>query len=255
MGYGNIGSQLSVLAESLGMKVYYYDLSEKMALGNAQKCNSLDELLKNSDILSIHVDGRPENTNLISKQQINKMKDGSYLINYSRGQVVNLDNVKEALEKGKLDGAVIDVFPVEPKNNQESFDCPLIGLPNVILTPHIGGSTQEVQENIGRFVPIQIINFLKHGETTLSVNFPKLTPMNNNFNARFLHIHVNQPDMLAQINSILGDNQINIEAQELRTNELIGCVLADINQPLNTKILEKSQRIPSTLHVYPLPSL
>jgi D-3-phosphoglycerate dehydrogenase / 2-oxoglutarate reductase len=249
VGYGNIGSQLSVLAESLGMTVYYYDLAEKLTLGNAIKCASLEELLQVADIVSLHLDGRPENTNLIEASKLKLMKDGAYLINLSRGSIVDLEALREALLEGKLAGAAVDVFPKEPKNNQEPFDSPLIGLENVILTPHVGGSTQEAQESIARFVPLQILNYLQYGETTLSVNFPRLSPPRETHVARFLHVHKNQPGMLAQINAILAAHGINVEGQELRTNEAIGCVLTDTDKPVVSEVLEKLSNIESTLKV------
>jgi D-3-phosphoglycerate dehydrogenase len=177
------------------------------------------------------------------------MKPGSYLLNLSRGSVVDLPALKQALDQQHLAGAALDVFPKEPKSNQESFELDLRNYENVILTPHIGGSTQEAQVNIAHFVPNQVLNYLKYGETTLSVNFPRLTPTHDQTKPRFLHVHKNQPGMLAQINAILASHNINVEGQELRTNEIIGCVLTDTNKPIGLDLLQELETIPATLKV------
>lgn len=249
VGYGNIGSQLSVLAENLGLDVYYFDVAEKLALGNATKCQSLEELLSIADIVSLHVDGRPENTNFFNEGRFEQMKQDSYLLNLSRGSVVDLQALKQALDSNRIAGAALDVFPREPKSNEEIFESELRDYDNVILTPHIGGSTQEAQANIAHFVPNQILNYLQYGETALSVNFPRLTPNHNQTKARFVHIHQNQPGMLAQINSILANNKVNIEGQELRTNEVIGYVLTDTDRSIGLGMLDELGEIPGTLKV------
>ncbi len=247
VGYGKIGSQLSVLAEALGMQVYYYDIVEKLALGNARKCNSLDELLQIVDVVSIHVDGRKENYHLIGRAQFEKMKPGILFLNLSRGFVVDIAALADNLKSGKIRGAAIDVFPEEPLNNDEIFRSELQHLPNVILTPHIGGSTEEAQVHIARFVPTKIIDFINSGNTILSVNFPNVQlPALNNAH-RLIHIHDNVPGMLAQINHILASNDVNIVGQYLKTNEEIGYVITDIEKNYSEKMLTEIKQIPHTI--------
>lgn len=247
VGYGNIGSQLSVLAENLGMEIYYYDILDKLALGNARKCRSLDELLQVSDVISLHVDGRQENYHLIGPRQLDKMKDGVILVNLSRGHVIELGALKAALESGKVGGTAIDVFPEEPKNNQDVFKSDLIGLPNTILTPHVGGSTLEAQHNIAQFVPEKIINYINTGSSTGSVNFPNLQLPPLEKAHRLIHIHNNVPGILAKINNVLADNQINILGQYLKTNETIGYVITDIDKVHDKKVIKDLKRIPDTI--------
>ncbi len=247
IGYGNIGSQLSVLAENLGMEVYYYDLVEKLALGNVRRCQSMDELLAIADVVSLHVDGRKSNTSFFGKDQFLKMKEGSAFINLSRGLVVDLEALKESLESGHLVGAAIDVFPQEPKNNQEEFVSLLRGLPNTILTPHIGGSTQEAQENIGDFVPNQIIQYINTGSTSNSVNFPQvLLPTLQNAH-RLMHIHHNVPGILAKMNQDFAKHQINIVGQYLKTNETIGYVITDIDKKYQQQMIDDLKNIEDTI--------
>jgi len=249
IGYGNIGSQLSVLAEMLGMEVYFYDIVEKPALGNAKKCASLEELLRTCDIVSLHVDGKKSNTNLIGDEEFKLMKDGSIFINLSRGFVVNVDSLAKYIKSGKIIGAAVDVFPKEPKGNAELFTSPLQNLPNVILTPHIGGSTEEAQKAIGEFVAQRLITFINTGSTMLSVNFPNLSLPNQEKVHRLIHIHKNIPGILASINKVLADNLLNIEGQYLKTNEEIGYVITDVNITYNKKILEELKNIPGTIRV------
>jgi len=247
VGYGNIGAQLSVIAESIGFDVYYYDLVEKLALGNATKCSSLKELLEKVDIVSLHVDGRKENKNLIGEKQFDQMKKGVIFLNLSRGHVVDIEALKNSINSGNVNGAGIDVFPSEPKTNKESFESALKGLPNVILTPHIGGSTEEAQENIGNFVPGKIIEYINTGSTTNSVNFPNLQlPILENAH-RLIHIHHNKPGIIAHINRILAANDINIVGQHLKTNETIGYVITDIDKAYNIEVIKELKEIKDTI--------
>ena len=247
VGYGNIGSQLSTIAESIGMKVIYYDKKEKLSLGNAKKYNSLNQLIKASNIISIHVDGKKENTNLIDKNEFEIMKKGTILINYSRGNVVNINELKKNILLGKIHGAAIDVFPKEPKNNNQKFSSVLIGLPNTILTPHIGGSTKEAQKNIGAFIPNKVIDFINTGATSNSVNFPSLVLPELKNAHRFIHIHKNIPNVMLKINKILSEFEVNILGQYLKTNDKIGYVITDINKKYNKKVIKKLKDINGTI--------
>jgi len=242
VGYGTIGSQVSVLAEAIGMKVYFYDLEEKPALGNAIKCQSLGELLKVSDVVSLHVDGRKANQDLISKKEIQKMKDGAVLINLGRGSVVNLNDLKQALENEKLGGAGLDVFDKEPKANGE-FETGFEKFENVILTPHIGGSTQEAQAAIGDFVPKQILNFVLEGNTSMCVNLPQITPPPKEKYHRFVHLHKNTPGVLAKINETISRAELNIEGQYLKTNQDLGFVITDCAPEFGDEVIQKLSKI------------
>jgi len=247
VGYGNIGSQLSTIAESIGMKVIYYDKKEKLSLGNAKKYNSLNQLIKASNIISIHVDGKKENTNLIDKNEFEIMKKGTILINYSRGNVINISELKKNILSGKIYGTAIDVFPKEPKNNKQKFSSILIGLPNTILTPHIGGSTKEAQKNIGTFVPNKVIDFINTGATSNSVNFPSLVLPELKNAHRFIHIHKNIPNVMLKINKILSEFEVNILGQYLKTNDKIGYVITDINKKYNKNVIKKLKDINGTI--------
>ena len=247
LGYGNIGAQLSVLAESMGMKVYYYDREEKLALGNAIKCKSLQELLQTADIVSLHVDGRKENTNLISRKEFDVMKKGVIFLNLSRGHIVDIVALKENILSGKVAGCAIDVFPHEPKSNNEEFVSELRGLPNTLLTPHIGGSTLEAQENIAQFVSGKFLDYINNGSTSTSVNFPNLTLPTLENAHRLIHIHSNVPGILAKINKILAENDINIAGQYLKTNEQIGYVITDINKEYNKAMIKELRAIEHTI--------
>lgn len=249
IGYGNIGSQLSVVAESLGLKVIYYDILDKLSIGNAKRYDSMKKLLKECDILSIHVDGREENTNLIGDKEINLMKKGAILINYSRGKIVNINSLKRNLKNNKLHGAAIDVFPEEPLNNKEKFKSELIGLNNVILSPHVGGSTKEAQKNIGSFVPQKIIEYINSGNSSNSVNFPNLSLPEQKEAHRFIHIHKNEPGIMLKINKILSDYNINIVGQYLKTNESIGYVITDINREYNKQVIQSLRKIDDTIRL------
>ncbi len=247
IGYGNIGAQLSVLAENMGMNVFYFDAVEKLALGNATKLKSLEELLNTCDVISLHVDGRKENKNLIDARHIKMMKKGAYLVNLSRGHVVEIDALKDAIESGHLAGCAVDVFPEEPKNNSEPFISSLKGLKNTILTPHIGGSTLEAQENIANFVPGKIMEYINTGNTYNSVNFPNLQLPFLVDAHRLIHVHENSPGILAKINQILADFEINIVGQYLKTNEKIGYVITDIDKAYSKDAIDALKAIPGTI--------
>jgi len=247
IGYGNIGAQLSVLAENMGMDVYYYDVIEKLALGNATKLSSLDELLTTCDVISLHVDGRKDNKNLIDAAKIGLMKKGSYLLNLSRGHVVDIKALKAALDSGHIAGTAVDVFPEEPKNNDEPFVSELLGSKNTILTPHIGGSTSEAQVNIARFVPGKIMEYINTGNTYNSVNFPNIQlPFLQNAH-RLIHVHQNEPGVLAKINQCLAKHEINIVGQYLKTIEKIGYVITDIDKAYSPEVIEAMRAIPGTI--------
>lgn len=249
IGYGSIGTQLSVLAEALGMRVVFYDIAERLALGNATQCKSIREVLEQSDIVSLHVDGREANTNLIGAEELSWMRPGAILINLSRGHVVDIEALRDALSENRLRGCAVDVFPYEPATNDEAFTSGLCGMRNTILTPHIGGSTLEAQENIGRFVPHKIFDFIDAGNTSNSVNFPELIlPQLTNAH-RVLHIHRNVPGILAQINQILADHRINIVGQYLKTNEQIGYVITDIAAEYTDDVISKLRTIPDTVRL------
>lgn len=247
VGYGNIGAQLSVLAENMGMDVYYYDVIEKLALGNATKLDSLEELLRTCDVVSLHVDGRKDNKNLIDAEKIALMKKGSYLVNLSRGHIVDIKALKDALESGHIAGTAVDVFPYEPKNNDEPFVSELIGMKNTILTPHIGGSTLEAQQNIARFVPGKIMEYINTGNTYNSVNFPNIQLPFLKDAHRLIHIHFNEPGVLAKINQCLAGYNINIVGQYLKTNERIGYVITDIDKAYSPEVIDAMKQIPGTI--------
>lgn len=247
VGYGNIGAQLSVVAEALGLNVYYYDIQEKLALGNAKKCATLKELLSSVDIVTLHVDGRKENKNMIGEREFQWMKDGMIFINLSRGHVVDIEALQKNIDEGKIAGTAIDVFPQEPKSNSEEFISKLRGSKNTILTPHIGGSTQEAQENIAEFVPNKIMDYINTGSTSNSVNFPNLQlPALENAH-RLIHIHHNVPGILAQINQVLADHEINIVGQYLKTNEVIGYVITDIDKAYDRELIKALRSIDHTV--------
>ncbi|WP_114781648.1 phosphoglycerate dehydrogenase [Botryobacter ruber] len=247
VGYGNIGSQLSVLAEAMGMDVYYYDIVEKLQLGNARKCNTLKELLEISDIVSLHVDGRPNNKNIFGPEEFAAMKDGAIFLNLSRGHVVEIESLVEAIKSGKIKGAAVDVFPEEPATNDEEFVSELRGLPNVILTPHIGGSTSEAQKNIANFVPNRIMDYINSGNTYQSVNFPNLQLPELKDAHRLIHIHENVPGVLANINKVLAENNVNILGQYLKTNERVGYVITDIDKAYEKDLINDLKSIPATI--------
>ncbi len=249
IGYGNIGAQLSILAEAVGLKVYYYDIEEKLALGNAVKCTTLRELLTVADIISLHVDGRPENKNMIGARQFAQMKDGVIFINLSRGHVVDVEALSENIKSGKVRGSAIDVFPREPKNNKEAFESPLKGLPNTMLTPHIGGSTLEAQVKIASFVPEMLMNFINRGNTSTSVNFPRLQLSQLEVGHRLIHIHRNEAGVLGKIDLCLAKHNINILGQHLKTNEKIGYVITDIDKKYSPAVLQELKDIEGSIRV------
>jgi D-3-phosphoglycerate dehydrogenase len=249
IGYGNIGSQVSVLAEAMGLKVIFYDTLTKLPLGNAVACRSLKELLGKADIVSLHVPETASTQNLINKAAIKQLKKGSILINYARGEVVDLDALAEALKSGDISGAAIDVFPVEPEKNGDPFSSPLQGLPNVLLTPHIGGSTLEAQENIGIDVSTKLMGYLEKGITYGSHTVPALNlPMLEGAH-RILHIHRNVPGVLSEINTAMAHANVNILGQYLATNEHIGYVVLDIDKKISTKALKVLKEVKETLRV------
>ena len=249
VGYGNIGSQLSVLAESLGMQVIYYDSVTKLALGNAQQVDTLDELLARADIVSLHVPETPQTQWMIGRDALAKMNQDAVLINASRGTVVDIEALEQALDSGHLLGAAIDVFPVEPKSNTERFESPLRRFDNVILTPHIGGSTLEAQENIGIEVADKLITYSDNGTTLSSVNFPEVALPAHPGRHRLLHIHANVPGVLTDINRVLSEAQINISAQYLQTNPNVGYVVIDVDSAYGPKALNALRQVPHTLRV------
>ena len=232
VGYGNIGTQLSVLAEALGMSVVFYDTAERPSLGNARRMNSLDDLLEIADVVSLHVDGRPGNAGLFGAPQFARMRDGATFLNLSRGFVVDYGALREAVLAGRISGAAVDVFPHEPKRRGESFDSELRGLPNVILTPHIGGSTEEAQESIGHFVSSKLRDYALTGSTTLSVNLPNLALEARTGAHRIAHLHRNTPGVLAGINQTLADHDVNIDGQLLATRGEYGYVVTDVGADL-----------------------
>lgn len=237
IGYGNIGAQLSVLAESMGMKVYYYDLIEKLALGNAVKVDNLEEMLGMVDIVTLHVDGRPENQDIFGDKEMSAMKPGAILLNLARGKVVDIAALVKHLKSGHIRGTAIDVYPAEPKSNTEPFVSELLGLDNVILTPHIGGSTQEAQENIGTYVPSRVIDYINTGNTFGSVNFPTVQLPAQGQKHRLLHVHKNVPGVMSQITQILAKHHINISGQYLKTTEDTGYVIIDIDRAYDEAVL------------------
>jgi D-3-phosphoglycerate dehydrogenase / 2-oxoglutarate reductase len=228
VGYGNIGSQLSVLAEGLGMSVVFFDTAEKLALGNARSCESLDELLEIADIVTLHVDGRDGNAGLFEEAQFASMRRGAVFLNLSRGFVVDHGALAAHIASGHLGGAAIDVFPHEPARQGDAFHSELRGLPNVILTPHIGGSTEEAQQDIGRFVAAKLRDFVSSGSTTLSVNLPQIALDQQPGTHRLAHLHSNTPGVLAAVNGVLADHKVNIEGQVLATRGQLGYLLTDI---------------------------
>lgn len=247
VGYGKIGSQLSVLAESLGMEVYFYDLEVKLVLGNAKKCRSLSQLFSVADIITVHVDGRAENHGLIGKRQFRQMKPGVIFLNASRGFVVDDVALAAALKSGKVRAAALDVFPREPKANSEKFSSPLQGIEQVILTPHVAGSTEEAQQDIGSFVSERIVDYARDGSTLYSVNFPNVQLPKVKNAHRLIHIHENIPGMLAQLNHVFAAHHANILGQYLKTTEMIGYAITDIGTAYREKILSDLREIPHTI--------
>lgn len=247
IGYGHIGTQLGILAEQLGMQVQYYDIEEKLSLGNAIQVASLQQLLASSDVVSLHVPETRETRELIGRSQLAGMKSGAMLINASRGTVVDIDALVSALDEKHLSGAAIDVFPSEPKTGEEEFVSALRDFDNVILTPHIGGSTQEAQENIGVEVAGKLAKYSDNGSTLSAVNFPEVSLPVHDECSRLLHIHKNQPGVLRQVNQTFADLEINIAAQYLQTESEIGYVVIDIDSDQADKVLSRLKAIEGTI--------
>ncbi len=249
IGYGNIGSQVSVLAEALGMKVIFYDVETKLPLGNASDGKTLKEVLSKADVVTLHVPETPQTKNLITKTNLKYFKKGAILINYARGEVVDLDALRKAIMEEAIGGAAIDVFPWEPEKNGDRFQTPLQDLPNVILTPHIGGSTEEAQQNIGEDVSVKLFNYLEKGITFGSHTVPALALPPQEGSHRILHIHNNVPGVLSAINTQLSKNNINIVGQYLKTNEEIGYVVLDVDKKLSAQALELLKEVKATIKV------
>lgn len=249
IGYGNIGSQLSVLAEAMGMKVLFFDTEIKLPMGNAISCKTMKDVLNKADIVSIHVPETIETELLINKDNISEFKQGAILINDARGRVIDLDVLRDALVAGHLSGAAIDVYPTEPKKNGDKFECCLQGLPNVLLTPHIGGSTEEAQENIGIDVSTKLFKYLENGVTDGSLTVPAIGLPPHPTAHRILHIHENKPGIMSAINSELSKHNINILAQYLKTNDSIGYVVLDVDKQLSEQAFHLLKDIKGTIKV------
>lgn len=250
VGYGNIGTQLSVLAENLGMSVVFYDTAEKLALGNARRMHSLDELLDAADVVTLHVDGRPGNAGLFGAKQLARMRPGAVFLNLSRGFIVDLAALRDAVVSGQVSGAAVDVFPHEPKRNGDPFESELRGLPNVILTPHVGGSTEEAQENIGQFVSHKVRDYLATGSTTLSVNLPNVALDGGLSDVhRVAYLHRNVPGVLAAVNATLAEHGVNIEGQLLATRGEIGYVVTDAGAPMTADVVTALEARPESVRL------
>ncbi|MFW7346304.1 MAG: phosphoglycerate dehydrogenase [Pigmentiphaga sp.] len=247
IGYGNIGSQVGILAEALGMRVIFHDVEAKLPLGNARAYPDLSALLAESDVVTLHVPGGRSTENIINEATLSQMKRGAILINASRGTVVDIDALRAALDAGLLRGAALDVFPVEPKSVDEPLKSPLIGLPNVILTPHIGGSTVESQENIGKEVAEKLVRFIQGGTTKGAVNFPELSHQDLAGTSRILHVHRNEPGALALLNAVFAERKINICSQQLQTKGPIGYVLTDIGNQADAALMDALRALPMTV--------
>ena len=247
IGYGNIGSQLSVLAEAMGMEVYLYDVVTKLPLGNAKQVSSLTEMLSLCDVISLHVPETPETRNLIGPKELAAMKDSGILINASRGTVVDIDALAQALADKAIAGAAIDVYPAEPKSNDEEFLSPLREFDNCIITPHVGGSTMEAQENIGIEVSEKLVKYSDNGSSFTSVNFPEVALPAHPGHHRLLHIHENVPGILSQINNVFSETRINISSQYLQTNDRVGYVVMDIDEQYSDLALERLNQVNGTI--------
>ena len=249
VGYGRIGSQLSVLAEALGMRVSFYDTADKLAFGNARRCSTLDELLGSSDVVTLHVDGRPGNSGMFGEEQFAKMLPGALFLNLSRGFVVDHRALRRHVDSGHLAGAAVDVFPDEPAAAGEPFESELRGLPNVILTPHVGGSTEEAQRDIGEFVAAKLLGYLQRGATGLSVNLPEVQPTRGRATTRLTLLHRNQPGALAGIDSVLADGDLHVDQQVLATTGSVGYAVTDVRGPLPSGVVDRLRRMPATIRV------
>lgn len=247
IGYGHIGTQLGIIAENLGMRVYFYDIENKLSLGNATQVHTMSDLLNKCDVISLHVPETEETKNMMGVEEFSRMKPGSIFINAARGTVVDIPALCEALERGHLAGAAVDVFPVEPKTNADPFESPLTKFDNVILTPHVGGSTQEAQENIGVEVAGKLTKYSDNGSTLSSVNFPEVSLPQHKGTSRLLHIHENRPGILTQINTIFAEEGINIAGQYLQTNSEMGYVVVDVEASRSEEALVKLKEIEGTI--------
>ncbi|MGD0603627.1 MAG: phosphoglycerate dehydrogenase [Streptosporangiaceae bacterium] len=247
VGFGNIGTQLSVLAENLGMSVYYYDVADKLTIGNARRCSTLRELLESTEVVTLHVDGRPDNRGFFGEAEFATMRPRSLFLNLSRGFVVDHAALRRNIESGHIAGAAIDVFPAEPRGRGDEFVSELRGLPNVILTPHIGGSTEEAQQDIGEFVAGKLVDYIVSGTTSLSVNLPGISLPEMSGTHRLVHLHQNVPGVLASINRVLADHGVNVEGQLLRTKDEFGYVLTDISSEYSEAVLAELRAMPVTI--------
>ncbi|WP_151636484.1 phosphoglycerate dehydrogenase [Noviherbaspirillum aerium] len=247
IGYGNIGAQVGILAESVGMRVAYFDVESKLPLGNARPAATMDDLLAQADVVTLHVPGGKSTENLMTAERIGAMKPNAVLINASRGGVIDIDALNAALREKRLAGAALDVFPAEPKNEKEEFVSPLRGLDNVILTPHIGGSTEEAQENIGREVADKLVRFLLAGTTRWAVNFPEIRHVAKEAQSRVLHVHRNEPGVIARMNADFAEAGLNIVAQHLQTRGPIGYVMTDVDAVIPGALLQKLRTEPATI--------
>ena len=252
VGYGKIGSQLSVLAEALGMRVSFFDTADRLALGNARRCATLDELLGDSDVVTLHVDGRPGNSGLFGEEQFARMLPGALFLNLSRGFVVDHCALRRNIDSGHLAGAAVDVFPDEPAAAGDPFGSGLRGLPNVILTPHIGGSTEEAQQDIGEFVAAKLVGYLQHGATGLSVNLPEVQPARAAATTRLALLHRNQAGTLACVNDLLADGDVEVEQQVFATSGSVGYVVTDVRGPLPPAVVQRLRGLPETIRVHVL---
>jgi D-3-phosphoglycerate dehydrogenase len=253
VGFGNIGGQLSVLAENLGMTVFFYDTADKLALGNARRCGTLEELLAVCDVVTLHVDGRPGNSGLFGEAEFAAMQPGSLFLNLSRGFVVDHAALRRHIESGHLAGAAVDVFPQEPRSRGEEFSSELRGLPNVILTPHVGGSTEEAQQDIGQFVAGKLHDYLAAGTTSLSVNLPNVALPRTPGTCRLVYLHRNVPGVLAGVNALLAEHGSNIEGQLLGTRDELGYVLTDVATEYTTQMLDSLRALDVTVRLRALP--
>jgi D-3-phosphoglycerate dehydrogenase / 2-oxoglutarate reductase len=254
VGYGNIGTQLSVLAESLGMSVYFYDIADKLAIGNAKRCSTLTELLESVEAVTLHVDGRAGNRGFFGEAEFAAMRPRSLFLNLSRGFVVDHAALRRHIESGHIAGAAIDVFPNEPRGRGDEFVSELRGLPNVILTPHIGGSTEEAQQDIGEFVAGKLADYMTSGATSLSVNLPEIALGMTSGAHRLVHLHHNVPGVLASINSVLAEHGVNVEGQLLRTRDELGYVLTDIGTEYGPDVLAQLRAMPVTIRLRTVPA-
>jgi D-3-phosphoglycerate dehydrogenase / 2-oxoglutarate reductase len=249
VGYGNIGTQLSVIAESLGMSVYFYDIADRLAMGNARRCSSLEELLESVETVTLHVDGRAGNHGFFGQEEFARMNTRSIFLNLSRGFVVDHAALRANIESGHIAGAAIDVFPKEPKGSGEEFVSELRGLENVILTPHIGGSTEEAQQDIGEFVSGKLVDFAGGGATAMSVNMPQVALPTVPGTHRLVHLHQNVPGVLASINRVLAEHGVNVEGQLLRTRDELGYVITDIGTSYTDEVLNELRAMDVTIRL------